>query len=370
MIPNLDTTLLTKLGFSDANQIPEFLALSYNKTLSTYEQLRKSAPYDSISNLLTFVQCFVSKETADEFLSNYCNENGISLTYGERKKIMRSLSREPLENIGACLFQLVIESEIPKLDDRSTIKKMKKLKKCFRHLKFDYLEPLGLINLAFKDREDEVELSIFLSLVAAIFQESDFRTVQLWVLSLFNNFIDVKFTPVVTFKITKQITVKEELITESTPTVSVNTLPEPVPETDNGADYISQLINYCRRSFKQDPRFQILRETGPSHLKEFEIGVSLAGKVILKAIGSSKKRAKAKAACSLLKKLESLDTLSNVAMLSKIVEDSVDKKIAPVTKKQKLETPVKNENLLIAKEKNIEAYHDSDVVLKDEIIII
>ncbi len=79
----------------------------------------------------------------------------------------------------------------------------------------------------------------------------------------------------------------------------------PAPETQN---YKGLLYEYCQKRRLSDPLFDVSDEKGPDHFKEFEISVSLDGRVLGCGKGKSKKDASqkaAKVALDLLKSEES-----------------------------------------------------------------
>ena len=61
-------------------------------------------------------------------------------------------------------------------------------------------------------------------------------------------------------------------------------------------DFRSQLQNYCQLMHLPLPEFEVVREEGPDHRKEFEVAVRLRGEVVGHGIGASKKDAEQNAA--------------------------------------------------------------------------
>ncbi|MBM3327260.1 MAG: ribonuclease III [Calditrichaeota bacterium] len=61
-------------------------------------------------------------------------------------------------------------------------------------------------------------------------------------------------------------------------------------------NYKSQLLEFAQGRGFQPPLYSILRETGPDHHKEFEVEVSLSGRLVGRGAGRSKKMAEQAAA--------------------------------------------------------------------------
>lgn len=61
-------------------------------------------------------------------------------------------------------------------------------------------------------------------------------------------------------------------------------------------DYKSLLLEHCQSQFKALPRITVVDERGPEHEKEFEVSVSMDGRVIGRGAGKNKKQA-AQEAC-------------------------------------------------------------------------
>lgn len=65
-------------------------------------------------------------------------------------------------------------------------------------------------------------------------------------------------------------------------------------------DFRSRLQNYCQASRMPLPEFEVVREEGPDHKKEFEVAVRLRGEIVGHGVGSTKKEAEQKAAYAAL----------------------------------------------------------------------
>lgn len=71
-------------------------------------------------------------------------------------------------------------------------------------------------------------------------------------------------------------------------------------------DYKSILQEVVQKKFKVLPVYEVVKESGPDHNKEFETIVKVEQKVIGKGKGKTKKQAEQSAAKVALKKVESL----------------------------------------------------------------
>ena len=71
----------------------------------------------------------------------------------------------------------------------------------------------------------------------------------------------------------------------------------------NNADYKTQLQELVQQKKNQVLSYALVGESGPDHDKQFEVEVSLNGKVVGSGSGSSKKRAEQSAAASAIEKL-------------------------------------------------------------------
>jgi ribonuclease III len=69
-------------------------------------------------------------------------------------------------------------------------------------------------------------------------------------------------------------------------------------------DYKTSLQELCQKEFETLPVYELLRESGPDHQKLFEIKLSIAGRVISKGVGRTKKEAEQMAAKEAMKQLE------------------------------------------------------------------
>jgi len=65
----------------------------------------------------------------------------------------------------------------------------------------------------------------------------------------------------------------------------------------------TDLQEFCQSRFGELPRYEVVSESGPDHLKVFEVEISAAGKVIGRASGRSKKEAEQTAAAAALASL-------------------------------------------------------------------
>lgn len=65
----------------------------------------------------------------------------------------------------------------------------------------------------------------------------------------------------------------------------------------------AELQNFCQKTYKQTPIYEVLKEEGPAHIKTFHVAVSLEDKELGRGQGSSKKEAEATAAKNALEKL-------------------------------------------------------------------
>ena len=61
-------------------------------------------------------------------------------------------------------------------------------------------------------------------------------------------------------------------------------------------DFRSRLQNYCQAEGLELPEFEVVREEGPDHKKEFEIAVRLRGEIVGSGAGATKKEAEQHAA--------------------------------------------------------------------------
>lgn len=71
-------------------------------------------------------------------------------------------------------------------------------------------------------------------------------------------------------------------------------------KTSSYKDPKSELQEFVQEKFKVTPNYQVLKETGPAHRKNFEVGVYYGGKLIAKGVGESKHEAEVSAAKSAL----------------------------------------------------------------------
>jgi len=79
----------------------------------------------------------------------------------------------------------------------------------------------------------------------------------------------------------------------------------PVPNQDHSYfDCKTGLQELCQKEFETLPVYELLQESGPDHQKVFEIQLLIAGQVISKGVGRTKKEAEQQAAKEALKQLE------------------------------------------------------------------
>ncbi len=74
----------------------------------------------------------------------------------------------------------------------------------------------------------------------------------------------------------------------------------------NTLDYKTEVQELCQDRLKQLPEYRIAAETGPDHLKQFTIELTIKGEVFGRGIGKNKKEAEQRAA------KEALDNLSKI----------------------------------------------------------
>ncbi len=74
----------------------------------------------------------------------------------------------------------------------------------------------------------------------------------------------------------------------------------------NTLDYKTEVQELCQDRLKQLPEYRIAAETGPDHLKQFTIELTIKGEVYGRGIGKNKKEAEQRAA------KEALDNLSKI----------------------------------------------------------
>ncbi len=68
-------------------------------------------------------------------------------------------------------------------------------------------------------------------------------------------------------------------------------------------DYKSRLQEYCQSVFHETPTYELVKEQGPDHIKEFETQVVIAGRMYEKGRGGNKKLAEQEAAKKTLQRL-------------------------------------------------------------------
>lgn len=68
-------------------------------------------------------------------------------------------------------------------------------------------------------------------------------------------------------------------------------------------DYKTELQELCQERLKQLPEYRVISESGPDHRKQFEVELSLKGKVHGRGTGKSKKEAEQRAAKEALARL-------------------------------------------------------------------
>ena len=73
--------------------------------------------------------------------------------------------------------------------------------------------------------------------------------------------------------------------------------------TGGTLDYKTELQEFCQDQLKQLPEYRVVSESGPDHLKQFEMEVWIKGALSGHGTGKSKKEAEQKAAKAALQKL-------------------------------------------------------------------
>jgi len=76
---------------------------------------------------------------------------------------------------------------------------------------------------------------------------------------------------------------------------------EKIVEQRLDIDNKSKLQEYAQDSVKETPRYEVIKETGPDHDKEFTVAVIIRGKELGTGVGKSKQEAEQKAAQDALK---------------------------------------------------------------------
>ncbi|MBN8555650.1 MAG: ribonuclease III [Deltaproteobacteria bacterium] len=81
-------------------------------------------------------------------------------------------------------------------------------------------------------------------------------------------------------------------------------------KVETSQDYKTRLQEYHQREFKRSPRYIIVKESGPDHLKTFEVRIEFAGKVLGEGAGRSKRDAEQDAAKKAFETLGGLEITS------------------------------------------------------------
>ncbi len=72
-------------------------------------------------------------------------------------------------------------------------------------------------------------------------------------------------------------------------------------------DYKTELQELCQERLRLLPEYRVVSETGPDHLKQFKVELSIKGEIYGRGAGRSKKEAEQKAARAALEKLKIAD---------------------------------------------------------------
>jgi ribonuclease-3 len=75
------------------------------------------------------------------------------------------------------------------------------------------------------------------------------------------------------------------------------------PSAPAHSDYKTSLQELCQKKFETLPVYELLRQSGPDHQKQFEIQLFISGRVISQGVGRTKKEAEQMAAKEALKQL-------------------------------------------------------------------
>lgn len=111
---------------------------------------------------------------------------------------------------------------------------------------------------------------------------------------------------------------------------------ELIPESkkvETSQDYKTRLQEYHQRKHKRSPRYSVVKETGPDHLKIFDVKIEFSGKVLATGKGHSKREAEQDAAKNAFIQLGLLDAIPNQRSKRKR-----SKKQKPSKKKKKATT--------------------------------
>ena len=76
---------------------------------------------------------------------------------------------------------------------------------------------------------------------------------------------------------------------------------------ETSQDYKTKLQEYYQKKHKRSPRYILEKETGPDHLKVFDVRIEFAGKILGYGKGHSKREAEQEAARDALTKMEPLE---------------------------------------------------------------
>jgi ribonuclease-3 len=84
-----------------------------------------------------------------------------------------------------------------------------------------------------------------------------------------------------------------------------------VTSSGGAADHKTEFQERCQELLKTLPEYRVMSESGPDHRKEFEVELTVQGKVMGRGLGRSKKEAEQAAAKEALEKLKSQEPESS-----------------------------------------------------------
>lgn len=197
-------------------------------------------------------------------------------SFGNENKKYRNINNERLELLGDAVLGLIIAEYLYKFKkaNEGTLAKMKSmivsepiLAKISRNIKIgEYLMmSKGEEMTGGRDR-DSILGDVFEAILGAIYLDGGFEEAKNFALSHMERYIE-------------NIEANEETI-----------------------DYKTLLQEYVQKHFKIFPVYKVIKESGPDHLKEFEVSVEV-GEYIGLAIAGNKKKAEQLSAKDLCKKL-------------------------------------------------------------------
>ncbi len=216
-------------------------------------------------------------------LGYYFNDRNLLKTallhksFGNENRKYKNINNERLELLGDAVLGLIIAEYLftkKKEANEGTLAKMKSmivsepiLAKISRELKIgDYLLLSKGEELSGGRDRDSILGDVFEAILGAIYTDSNFKEARDYVLSHMKKYIDH------------------------------------IEEDEDIFDYKTILQEYIQKEHKEVPKYTVIKESGPDHMKEFKIEVSHRS---LKGIGiaGSKKRAEQFAAKDLCIKL-------------------------------------------------------------------